>query len=347
MSLEKRYQVFISATYPDGQQARQALMLPMLEHGMVPTGLENAASQGDTLSFLEQRLIEQSDYVVLILAGRYGSLSPMGLSQIHREYVFATTKRKPVLAFIHDNPTLLPEADRETSREGQVRRDDFARLLESKVTCYRWNSLDALKEMAGRGLPQIMRQHPAIGWVRAGKAAGGDNDAEVSALKERIRALEKDRDEALGQVRPPLKTLARGNDQVNLDYSCNVYEDGACKQTLATTRLSWDQAFSCVAPLLMNPASEAVMQKALEDFIGQRALQDVQPQWPRAHAVRNVALASHAFNQVKIHLRALGLISKNAQRDSRGAPLWQLTPHGDNTMSQVMAVRRGGKNPVK
>ena len=112
---------------------------------------------------------------------------------------------------------------------------------------------------------------------------------------------------------------------------------------MVTTKISWDQAFSCVAPLMLNPASEPVLQKALEDFIGRKALGDVQKDFPRAHAVRNVVLAAHAFNQVKIHLRALGLINRSAEKDSRGLPLWQLTAHGDNTMSQVMAVKRAVK----
>ena len=91
---------------------------------------------------------------------------------------------------------------------------------------------------------------------------------------------------------------------------------------------------------MLNPASEPVMQKALEDFIVRKALGDVQKDFPRAHAVRNVVLAAHSFNQLKIHLRALGLIAKSQETDSRGLPLWQLTAHGDNTMSQVMAVKR-------
>ena len=335
----KRYQVFISATFPDMQGARQALILPMLEHGLIPTGLDSAAADGNTLLPVIQKLIETSDYFILIVGGRYGTLSPMGLSEIHREYIFAATKRKPIIAFIHENPSALPEAQREPTRDGQVRRDDFVRLLEEKVTCYRWSTEAGLNELAGKVIPHLMREHHAVGWVRADQAGEGGG-AQAEALKARIELLEKEREEALSQARPPLKTLARAGDQVALDYSCNVYEGGDCKLAMVTTKISWDQAFSCVAPLMLNPAAEPVLQKALEDFIGRKALGDVQNDFPRAHAVRNVVLAAHAFNQVKIHLRALGLINRSAEKDSRGLPLWQLTAHGDNTMSQVMAVKR-------
>ncbi|PNE04304.1 hypothetical protein A15D_00083 [Alcanivorax sp. MD8A] len=342
MSASKRYQVFISATYPDMQGARQALMLPMIEHGMIPTGLDSAAADGNTLLPVIQKLIETSDYFILVVGGRYGHLSPMGLSEIHREYIFAATKRKPIVAFIHDNPDMLEADQREATRDGQVRRDDFVRLLEEKVPSFRWTTEANLAELAHKVIPNLMREHRTPGWVRADQTGLGGG-AEAESLKARISELEKEREESLAQSRPALKTLARGGDQVALDYSCNVYEGGDCKLAMVTTRISWDQAFSCVAPLMLNPASEPVMQKALEDFIVRKALADVQTDFPRAHAVRNVVLAAHSFNQLKIHLRALGLISKAQETDNRGLPLWQLTAHGDNTMSQVMAVKRSVK----
>jgi hypothetical protein len=338
----KCYQAFISATFPDMRGARQALMPPMLASGLIPTGLDSAAAECNTLLPVIQTLIDSSDYFILIVGGRYGTLSPMGLSEIHREYIFAATKRKPIIAFIHDNPSELSEAQREPTREGQVRRDDFVRLLEEKVVCYRWSTEAGLNALAGKVIPNFIRDHQAVGWVRADQVGEGLG-ASSEALKARIEMLEKEREEAFNQARPPLRTLARGGDRVALDYSCNVYEGGDCKLATVTTKISWDQAFSCVAPLMLNPVAESVLQKALEGFIGRKALGDVQADFPRAHAVRNVVLATHAFNQVKIHLRALGLINRSAEKDSRGLPLWQLTAHGYNTMSQVMAVKRSVK----
>ena len=165
----KRYQVFISATFPDMQGARQALMLPMLEHGLIPTGLDSAAADGNTLLPVIQKLIETSDYFILIVGGRYGT---------------------------------LPEAQREPTRDGQVRRDDFVRLLEEKVTCYRWSTEAGLNELAAKVIPHLMREHHAVGWVRADQAGEGFG-AQAEGLKARIELLEKEREEALSQARPP------------------------------------------------------------------------------------------------------------------------------------------------
>src|SRR5690606_42101253 len=37
---DKKYQVFVSSTYADLQDARQELMLALLSMGMIPTGME-------------------------------------------------------------------------------------------------------------------------------------------------------------------------------------------------------------------------------------------------------------------------------------------------------------------
>ncbi len=339
MSVNKRYQVYISTTYPDMQSARQALMLPMLDLGLMPMGMDMHSSESHNLMPVVQRMIDDSDYFVILLGGRYGTLSPLGLSYTHREYIFAATKRKPVVSFIHDDPLNLPPDVREPSREGQVRRDDFARLLENKTLSFRWRDESELAARVAKVMPDVMRQYPAPGWMQAGAMAGA-GDTRNQVLVRRVAELEKEREEWLAAQRAPLRGLARGADPLSLEYSCNVYEGGDCKMTMASCELDWDRVFACVAPLMLNPVSEPVMQKALEDYVARRALQDVTGDFPKAHAVRNVVLAGHAFNQVKIHLRTLGLITKTSETDSRGMPLWRLTAQGDSTMSQVIAQRR-------
>lgn len=339
MNVEKRFQVFISTTYPDMQAARQALMLPFMDLGLVPMSMDLHLEDSHSLMPVAQRLINDCDYFVILLGGRYGTLSPLGLSFPHREYIFAATKRKPVLALIHDQPLSLPEDAREPHREGQVRRDDFARLLETKVPSYRWRDERELAGLVARVMPEMMRQYPAHGWVRADAVASvGAEDAQT--LRRRIDALEREREELLGGGHSMARHLARGSDRVALDYSCNVYEGGDCKQAMTSRELDWNRIFACVAPVMLNPVAEPVMQKALEDYIVRQALEDVTADYPKAHAVRNVVLAGHAFNQIKVHLRALGLITKTPEKDNRGMPLWQLTAQGDATMNQVVAQHR-------
>lgn len=341
-SENKKYQVFVSSTFTGMGDARQELMMALLSMGMMPTGMElRPQEQGSQWNMIQQ-VIAECDYYVVLLGGRYGPLSPMGLSYIHREYVFAATKKKPVIAFIHDHPETLPLDERENSREGEVRFQDFRKLLREKSALFRhWNTPTDLAEVVRKSMPLLVKQAPAVGWVRGTPVADINQVRDIQNLKKRIEELEKEKEELTAGRRPPVDTLARGTDKVALQYSCNAYIKGDCKVTMAQSSMTWDTVFATVGPQMMHEVPESVMREALEEVLATSALSDVQQILPKAHAVRNVVLSTASFNQVKIQLRALGLIRKTSQRDASGQTGWQLTPHGDQTMTQVLAqIRR-------
>ena len=339
MSIERKYQVFVSSTYSDLPEARQELMLGLLSMGMIPTGMELSPSESNDHWTMIQKLINECDYYLVLVGGRYGTLSPIGLSYTHREYVYAATKGKPVLALLHDAPDFLPPERRETSREGDVRFNDFRQLLQQKCLVRYWNAPRDLAAAVQKGLPALIEKSPGSGWVRANDS-GATSELEVRMLKQRIEELESEKEALAQSMRPPLEQLARGSDQVLLGYSCNVFVKGDCKVTAARTSISWDQVIASVAPQMLDEVSEMVMRQALEGHIAARALADVQVQWPKAHAVRNVVLDTDSFNQVKIHLRALGMIRKCPPRPGRSQMAWQLTPLGDQAMTQILARKR-------
>ena len=340
VSSEKKYQVFVSSTFSDLQDARQEVMLALLSMGMIPTGMELFPTEQNNQWPMIQKVIAECDYYVVLVGGRYGSLSPMGLSYTHREYIFADTKKKPVIAFLHDHPDQLPAHERENSREGEVRFRDFSKLLQEKALFRFWSSPSDLGEAVKKAMPQLVKEHPASGWVRAGQVTDLNAVREVQELKARIQELEHEREEWVMERRPPVENLAKGSDAVVLQYSCNVYIKGDCKVTMTEMRVTWNDVFAAVCPRLMSEAPESVMREAVEELIASSALENVQSSLPKAHAVRNIVLSTHSFNQVKIHMRALGLIRKSPHKDTRGVTWWQLTAHGDQTMTSLLASPR-------
>ena len=314
--------------------------MALLSMGMIPTGMELYPTESNNQWPMIQQVINECDYYVVLLGGRYGTLSPMGLSYTHREYIYAATKRKPVIAFLHDQPELLQGDSREISREGDVRFQDFRKLLQEKTVFRYWNTAKDLGQVVRKAMPQFIKQHPATGWVRAGQVSDLNQARELQDMRKRLEELEREKEELTAGWRPPIETLARGSDLVSLQYSCNAYIKGDCKVTMAETRLTWDQVFATVGPQMMNEVAESSMRQALEEHIAEHALEDVQAHLPKAHAVRNIVISTQSFNQVKIQLRALGLIRKVARRDQTGATWWQLTPLGDQTMTQVLAATR-------
>ncbi len=102
--MEKKYQVFVSSTYADLKEERQKVIQALIEMGYIPAGMELfPAFDLEQLAFIK-RIIDDSDYYLLIIGGRYGSLTPDGISYTEEEYNYAISKGLKVIALIHENP---------------------------------------------------------------------------------------------------------------------------------------------------------------------------------------------------------------------------------------------------
>ena len=98
MISQVRYQIFVSSTYEDLREERQQATQAILEAGCFPAGMELFPASDDTQWELIKRVIEESDYYVVIVGGRYGNIGPNGLSYTEMEYDYAIDKGIPVLA---------------------------------------------------------------------------------------------------------------------------------------------------------------------------------------------------------------------------------------------------------
>jgi Domain of unknown function (DUF4062) len=84
--LDKKYQVFVSSTYTDLIEERQAVSRAILDMGHIPAGMEMfPAADVEQLTYIK-KVIDGCDYYVLIIGARYGSLDGAGVSYTEREY---------------------------------------------------------------------------------------------------------------------------------------------------------------------------------------------------------------------------------------------------------------------
>jgi len=77
---DKRYQIFLSSTFSDLRQERQAVLEAILQLRHIPAGMEIFPAADSTPWQLIRNIINDSDYYVLIIGGRYGSIDENGLS---------------------------------------------------------------------------------------------------------------------------------------------------------------------------------------------------------------------------------------------------------------------------
>ena len=102
--MEKRYQVFVSSTFTDLKDERRAVMQALLELNCIPAGMELFPASTDDQWTLIQRVIDDCDYYLVIVGGRYGSMDAQGISYTEKEYDYAVQQGTPVMGFVHRQP---------------------------------------------------------------------------------------------------------------------------------------------------------------------------------------------------------------------------------------------------
>lgn len=337
---DKRYQVFISSTYSDLQEERAVLtqQLPLL--GCLPCGLDLHPVGAAAWNAIKKQ-IDESDFYVLLLGSRYGSLSPSGISYTHMEYVYASTKQKPILVLMHDAPESRPEACQEKTPERRRQFSDFRQLL-SKGLVGGWSDARSLETAVRRYLPQLIKTHPAVGWVRATVLGSPEQAREIERLKQRVAELEQEREQNLVQQGSTQGALAQGQDLFEVVYRCKAYAAGNCEDVPGKSQLSWNVLFASFAPHLSQPQHEEFMAAKIAERVQENALKDIQATRPKTHAVTDVVLAPLCFNSIKIQFRTLGLIRRIPHDDPR--TWWQLTAAGEQYLTALLAVRRPGSS---
>jgi len=99
--LNKKLQVFVSSTYLDLIQERQKAVEGILRAKHIPAGMELFIPSDKTQWSIIQEWIKNSDLLLLILGGRYGSIDlESGKSYTQLEYEFAILNKVPVFAII-------------------------------------------------------------------------------------------------------------------------------------------------------------------------------------------------------------------------------------------------------
>lgn len=106
--MNKKYQVFVSSTYKDLQNERAAVIQSLLDNDCIPVGMEQfhgvPISQWDYI----KKMLDSSDYCILILAGKYGSIEEnSGIGYTEKEFDYALANDIPVIRLLYKDTKLL------------------------------------------------------------------------------------------------------------------------------------------------------------------------------------------------------------------------------------------------
>lgn len=99
--MNKKLQVFVSSTYTDLIEERQAAVEAILDAGHIPAGMELFKAGNESQLKTIYKWIDESDVYMLILGGRYGSIeSKSDKSYTQLEYEYALSKDIPVFTVV-------------------------------------------------------------------------------------------------------------------------------------------------------------------------------------------------------------------------------------------------------
>lgn len=346
--MEKRYQIFISSTFEDLKEERQAVLKAILELNHIPAGMELFPAADDEAWELIKDVIDSSDYYVLIIGGRYGSLDQKGIGYTEKEYDYAIEMGKSVIPILHKNPDNLSRDKTETDKDAWNKLKAFRKKVESKHTCVSWENSEELKVKVILGVISSIKRYPAKGWVRADKLINEETLKELLELRKKNSELIV-QIEAV-KIEPPegSEVLVQGGDEFKIKCTFDATfnedeEDEYVQEYDGDFEITWNEIWGVIAPKLINDATEYALHSALENCFENKAFEVFE----KDKDLKNLTLGSFDINNEDIEtaivqFRALGLMQESKkQRSIKDTnTYWALTPYGDQLMVKLRALHK-------
>ena len=189
--VRKRLQVFVSSTFSDLRDERQAAVEAILVAGHIPAGMELFTSGDESQMEAIKQWIDESDVYLLILGGRYGSIEPTTRKSYTRlEYEYALSIGKPMFSCVVTDRALEDRVRRlgsqalETTDSAGL--NEFRAVVLTKLVRF-WDDAKDIKISVGETLAQLSRRDDLIGWVRP-----TETSADAVGLADEIARLSKE-----------------------------------------------------------------------------------------------------------------------------------------------------------
>lgn len=330
--MEKRYQIFISSTFADLEEERKAIMEAIIDLNCFPAGMEMfPADDSEQFEFIKT-IIDESDYYVLVIAGRYGSTADDGISYTEKEYEYALEKGIPVLVFYRRNIGSITidktDNDQEKSRKLQAFRE---KAMENKLA-KSWETPDELKYVVGNSLSRIFKTKPRIGWIKGNSVSDVSTYKKLEDLRHELDGLrlenKKLKEKIVDANNEKIEDLSQGEDKIRINYSFAIGFD-TIRQNV---ELTWNKLFSLIGANFIAAQnidkSKEIVDNAIKSYLSNDK--------PHFH------VNNDDFNLMKIQFDALGMLRCFDSKSLKGGVIEfiQLTDKGKHELIKIKAIKR-------
>jgi hypothetical protein len=271
--------------------------------------MELLPAADDDSPTLIKSVIDDCDYYLVILAGRYGSIEQgAGKSYTHLEHEYAASNGKPAIAIVHADPASLPANKVEGTDDGKKKFEQFRCELRKK-NCKIWSSASELTSAVFTGIQYLKRTRPSHGWVRATGIADEQLKDELFRVRREVEILNTELDQSRRRIAPSgIDDLERGRDTTTLSIDF-----------LSESRLywvSWVEVLRSVLPQTLGVgADEEQIANTLAGLAREKSSELEKDEGPSPHSWSQAVVSRSSFGKVMNQMVALGLVEGTPHRN--------------------------------
>lgn len=320
--MDKRYQVFVSSTFTDLKEERSSVIQTLMEMNCIPAGMELFPAIDEQQWEFIKKIIDDCDYYLLIIGGKYGTIAEDGLSYTEKEFDYAVSKGLKVVVLVHEDPESLPSKKTESSPEAKEKLIKFIKKAETGRLRKTWSSVKELPGLVSMSMTKTIKIHPAIGWVRSDKKS---NESDLRDLIE----LQKENEELRRKLAEfPIDNdltyageLADFDSVFELNYRVSPVFNEWEQHSSHKLSWSWRELFHFLSPYVYKGVSESKLSELIIDKLDE----DV----PNDFIVR---LDESNFQTIELQFIALDLFTLEEKE-------WRLTSKGKKMMMEVRTIK--------
>ncbi|PKA16411.1 DUF4062 domain-containing protein [Leptospira haakeii] len=326
--MDKRYQVFVSSTFADLKEERSRVIQTLMEMDCIPAGMELFPATDEEQWEFIKKVINDCDYYLLIIAGKYGTVGPDGISYTEKEYDYACEIGLKVIALIHESPDDLGSDKIETDPILKQSLIDFRNKVANGRLVKIWSKPEDVHAKVALSLNRTIRTFPAKGWVRADEVRNEELLSEINELrkenqdlKQKLAVLEDKKstvDLKLADLDEYIEIQGR---YFSTATRPNSYLDWKVKVT-------WGELFGLISPRILNFPNELIVKSTLASELSNKAVGT------------SGSMSEHDFQTIKVQFMAYGFINVEYLQTVNGgwAWFWKLNKKGHEQMLKLRTV---------
>lgn len=326
--MEKRYQVFVSSTYAELKEERQQVLQTLMEMDCIPSGMEMFPATDEEQWEFIKKVIDDCDYYLLIIGGRYGSLSSDGISYTEKEYRYAVEKGIKVIAFLHQSPDELAVVKTDIDPSLMAKLKEFRENVATGRLVKFWSHANELPGLVALSLTKTIKMYPAVGWIRASSQSSAESLGEINELRKENDRLRKSLENLESAPKFSLPNLADYSESIELNGTYKRQFNGSSYDW--QTEMTWSEIFGAISPYLLEHPSDGTVKLKLKQ-----------------NAFKKLNLSSYSselddqvFQTVKMQLMALGLVDVSYSKTTKGGMglFWRITESGKALMLKLRTI---------